>query len=276
MGAIMALLYIAGPVAGIMFSMPQIAIAKVSYRSIRRIFDTLAKEAASEDIKPIGDWDSVRFSRVSYRYGGSNDGFELCPVDLQVFKGEITFIVGGNGSGKSTLCKLMALHYAPTGGEIYFGDVKIDCDSLNSGRRHISAIFSDYYLFDRLLGSLSEVDEALVNRYLSRLEIERKVSFQNGRFSRLALLVAFLEDRDMYIFDEWAADQDPVFKQVFYHSILPELKARGKAVVAITHDDRFFPVADQILIMEDGKLIRTERPSLKAHEPLMASSDAVV
>jgi putative ATP-binding cassette transporter len=90
------------------------------------------------------------------------------------------------------------------------------------------------------------------------------------------LLVAFLEDRDIYLFDEWAADQDPVFKQVFYRSILPELKARGKAVVAITHDDRFFSVADQILIMEDGKLVRTERPHLKMREPLMTASDTLV
>ena len=285
-GAIMALLYISGPVVGILFSMPQIANAKVSYRTIRQIFDTLSKEIASEDIKPIANWDSVRFSRISYRYDGSEGSFELGPVDLEVFKGEITFIVGGNGSGKSTLCKLMALHYAPTEGEIHFGEVKIDYDSLNSGRQYISAIFSDYYLFDRLLGSLSEVDEELVNRYLSELEIERKVSIQNGRFStlalsdgqkkRLALLVAFLEDRDIYLFDEWAADQDPVFKQVFYHNILPELKARGKAVVVISHDDRYFSVADQILIMEDGKLIRIERPRLKLHEPLVTASDTVV
>jgi putative ATP-binding cassette transporter len=285
-GAIMALLYISGPVAGILFSMPQIANAKVSYRNITRIFDTLSKEAASEDIKPIADWNTVRFSRISYRYDDSEGSFELGPVDLEVFKGEITFIVGGNGSGKSTLCKLMALHYAPTEGEIHFGDVKIDSDSLNSCRQYISAIFTDYYLFDRLLSNLSEVDEELVNRYLSKLEIERKVSVQNGRFStvalsdgqkkRLALLVAFVEDRDIYLFDEWAADQDPVFKQVFYHNILQELKARGKAVVVITHDDRFFSVADQILFMEEGKLIRTERPRFKAHVPLVTASDTVV
>jgi putative ATP-binding cassette transporter len=285
-GAIMALLYISGPVVGILFSMPQIANAKVSYRNIRQIFDKLSKEVANEDIKPLASWDSVRFSRISYRYDDSEGGFELGPVDLEVFKGEITFIVGGNGSGKSTLCKLMALHYSPTGGEIHFGDVKIDYDSLNSGRQYISAIFSDYYLFDRLLGSLSEVDEELVNRYLSELEIERKVSIQNGRFStlalsdgqkkRMALLVAFLEDRDIYVFDEWAADQDPMFKQVFYHNILPELKARGKAVVVISHDDRYFSVADQILIMEDGKLIRTERPRLKLCEPLGTASDTAV
>src|ERR1044072_6888550 len=130
------------------------------------------------------------------------------------------------------------------------------------------------------------VDEKLVNRYLSELEIERKVKVENGRFStlalsdgqkkHLALLVTFLEDRDIYIFDEWAADQDPMFKQVFYHHILPELKARNKVVIVISHDGRFFNVADTLMIMEEGKLLRTERLCSERREPLMLESDVVV
>jgi putative ATP-binding cassette transporter len=142
--------------------------------------------------------------------------------------------------------------------------VKIDQESLNSGRQYISAIFTDYYLFDRLLSNLQAVDEELVNRYLSELEIDRKVKVENGRFStlalsdgqrkRLALLVTFLEDRDIYIFDEWAADQDPKFKKIFYLEILPELKARGKTVLVISHDDRYYNMADRILKLENGRL----------------------
>lgn len=284
-GAIMTLLYITAPVTLILNSMPQIANARVSLRNITRVFDTLSREAASEDVKPLADWDAVRFSDISYRYDDSECHFELGPLDFEILKGEITFIVGGNGSGKSTLCKLIALHYVPTGGEIHFGDVRIDQNSLNSGRQYISAIFTDYYLFDRLLNNVDKVDEELVNRYLRLLEIETKVRLEKGRFStislsdgqkkRLALLVAFLEDRDIYLFDEWAADQDPVFKQVFYYSILPELKARNKAVVVISHDDRFFHVADKVLVMEEGKLIRTERPCSPL-QPLMVGCEAVV
>ena len=284
-GTIMALLYITGPVALMLNAMPQIAMAKVSLRNIKRVFSALSKEPAAEEIKPLPDWDVVRFSNVSYHYTDEDGGFTLGPLDMEVARGEITFIVGGNGSGKSTLCKLLALHYTPTGGEIYFGGVKIDQQSLNSGRQYISAIFTDYYLFDRLLSNLQAVDEELVNRYLSELEIDRKVKVENGRFStlalsdgqkkRLALLVTFLEDRDIYIFDEWAADQDPMFKQVFYHHILPELRARNKVVVVISHDDRFFNVADTLMIMEEGKLIRTERLRSELREPLAIGSDAV-
>lgn len=284
-GTIMALLYITGPVALMLNAMPQIAMARVSLRKIKQVFSALSKEPAAEEIKPLPDWDVVRFSNVSYQYADEDGGFTLGPVNMEVARGEITFIVGGNGSGKSTLCKILALHYTPTGGEIHFGGVKMDQESLNSGRQYISAIFTDYYLFDRLLGNLHEVDEKLVNRYLSELEIDRKVKVENGRFStlalsdgqrkRLALLVTFLEDRDIYIFDEWAADQDPMFKQVFYHHILPELRARNKVVVVISHDDRFFHVADKLLIMEEGQLIRTERLRSELGEPLALGSDAV-
>ena len=75
---------------------------------------------------------------------------------------------------------------------------------------------------------------------------------------RLALLVAYLEDRPVYVFDEWASDQDPTYKDVFYRQLLPELRARGKAVVVITHDDHYFSVADRCLRLERGKLVSPE------------------
>jgi len=284
-GTIMALLYITGPVSVILNAMPSIAMARVSMRSMTQVFSALTKEEAVEEVKPLPEWDTVRFSNVSYHYTNEDGGFTLGPIDMEVARGEITFIVGGNGSGKSTLCKLLALHYTPATGEIYFGDVKIDRESLNSGRQYISAIFTDYHLFDRLLSNLQAVDEKVVNQYLSELEIDKKVKVDNGRFStlalsdgqkkRLALLVTFLEDRDIYIFDEWAADQDPTFKQVFYHHILPALKARNKVVVVISHDDRFFNVADTLMIMEDGKLLRTERLPSELREPLALESGVV-
>jgi putative ATP-binding cassette transporter len=109
-----------------------------------QVFSTLSKEEAVEEIRPLPEWDTVRFSNVSYHYTNEDGGFTLGPIDMEVAKGEITFIVGGNGSGKSTLCKLLALHYTPSSGEIHFGGVKMDRESLNSGRQYVSAIFTDY------------------------------------------------------------------------------------------------------------------------------------
>jgi putative ATP-binding cassette transporter len=76
-------------------------------------------------------------------------------------------------------------------------------------------------------------------------------------------VVAYLENRAFFMFDEWAADQDPVFKEVFYREILPELRAMGKAVLVISHDDRYFHLADRLIRIESGCLIFESRAPVK-------------
>ena len=76
----------------------------------------------------------------------------------------------------------------------------------------------------------------------------------HGQRQRLALLGAYLEDRPIYVFDEWAANQEPQFRNIFYRQILPELKARGKLAVVISHDDRYFDVADRLIRLTSGVL----------------------
>jgi putative ATP-binding cassette transporter len=80
-----------------------------------------------------------------------------------------------------------------------------------------------------------------------------------GQRKRLALLTAYLEDRPIYLFDEWAADQDPHFKNVFYRELLPALRARGKTVFVISHDDRFYDVADRLIKLDYGKIVHDSR-----------------
>lgn len=214
----------------------------------------------------------MKLRNMSYVYEGDGTGFKIGPINIDIRRGETTFIVGGNGSGKSTLSKIISHHYLPSEGTIYFDDIEINNSTLSSARSRIFAIFSDYYLFDRILFNDCDSLKNQINEYLIALELDEKVSFDNGRFStlklsdgqrrRLALLIAFVEDKDCYIFDEWAADQDPIFKEIFYCKILKNLKQKGKAVVVITHDDRYFHIADQMIAMENGKVINREQTSV--------------
>lgn len=101
--------------------------------------------------------------------------------------------------------------------------------------------------------------------YLKRLEIAHKVSIRDGSFTttdlstgqrkRLALINAWLEERPVLVFDEWAADQDPTFRRIFYTELLPELKRLGKTIIVISHDDRYFDVADRLVRMAAGKVV---------------------
>ena len=84
-----------------------------------------------------------------------------------------------------------------------------------------------------------------------------------GQRKRLALLTAYLEDRSIYLFDEWAAEQDPEFRAHFYEELLPQLKAKGKTLLVATHDDRYFDLADMVVKMELGRLVSAQRRETK-------------
>ncbi|MCX6635946.1 MAG: ATP-binding cassette domain-containing protein, partial [Acidobacteria bacterium] len=170
---------------------------------------------------------------------------------------------GGNGSGKTTLLKLFTALYQPMQGCIRVDGSEITAANVQSYRNLFSAIFSDFHLFDKLHG-LRDIAPERVDDLLRRMDISQKTAFRDGRFSnillstgqrkRLALVVSYLEDKPVYVFDEVAADQDPRFRGYFYETLLPELKRAGKTVVVVTHDDRYFHVADRVLGMDYGKL----------------------
>ncbi|MEH2104174.1 MAG: ATP-binding cassette domain-containing protein, partial [Nostoc sp.] len=191
-------------------------------------------------------------------------GFLLGPISLTLQPGQITYIVGGNGSGKSTLAKLITGLYPPKNGSIYLDGVLITDENREWYRQHFSAIFSDFYLFDSCLGFNHPNLDREVESYLRQLQLDHKVQVRDGVLSttnlsqgqrkRLALLTAYLEDRPIYLFDEWASDQEPHFRDLFYRQSLVKLKERGKAVIVITHDDRYFHLADQIIKLDYGKV----------------------
>jgi putative ATP-binding cassette transporter len=210
----------------------------------------------------------VEFSKAIFSYDPKNDderSFTLGPLDLTVATGELVFIIGGNGSGKSTFVKLLTGLYLPQQGAVRLNDETIAPTTQDWYRQHFAAVFSDFFLFKKLLGLDPSLVASQAEGWLKTLRIEHKVTIQNGEYStvnvsqgqrkRLALVTAMLEDRPFYVFDEWAADQDPQYKEVFYGELLPELRARGKGVIVVTHDDRYFHVGDRVLKLDEGKLV---------------------
>jgi len=263
---VMALLYIVGPIVVLLDSIPRLAMSTVSFRKVNQLKQLIDDERFNLDVVPFTEWQGIEFKKVFYTYRTSDEenGFVVGPISFSAMKGQITFIIGGNGSGKSTLSKLITMLYLPDAGDIYFGETRLTANNFNSFRQMVTAVFTNFYLFDELKLQKSLNDIEIVNSYLKELHLDKKVTVVDGKFSttslsdgqrkRLALLVTFLEDKPVYLFDEWAADQDPTFKKVFYNNILPSLKSKNKVVLVISHDEVYFDVADQIIVMDNGKI----------------------
>ncbi|HEY9659989.1 MAG TPA: cyclic peptide export ABC transporter [Allocoleopsis sp.] len=260
--------YLMVPMERLFNQLPVLSRASIALEKIEAIGLSLSRYAEADTIPATiqPQWQSLRLQGVTHTYPGEQEDtqFELGPIDLTLFPGELIFLVGGNGSGKSTLAKLITGLYIPESGEIWLGNEQITPDNREWYRQHFSAIFADFYLFDRLLGLESPDLTDRGQTYLKQLQLDHKVRLEHDRLSttalsqgqrkRLALLTAYLEDRPLYLFDEWAANQDPHFKNLFYTQFLPQLRDSGKTVIVISHDDHYFYVADRIIKLDYGKV----------------------
>lgn len=277
---VLVLMFLRTPLNDLVGGMPALLTGSVALHKI----DSLSLEPYRPgfNVRPekagtaTGSDELLTLENVVYEYPHEGDeyGFRLGPVNLRVQRGEMLFIVGGNGSGKSTLAKVLTGLYRPSTGRLRLNGVAVTEDRLEWYRSHFSTVFSSFHLFERLVGPDGEFDQVLAQAFLERLRMERKVSIDGDRLSttrlsqgqrkRLALLAAHAEERPILLLDEWAADQDPAFRSFFYFELLPELQRCGKTIIAISHDDRYFSVADRVLKCESG-VLQEYKPTVPAH-----------
>ncbi|MBE9156375.1 cyclic peptide export ABC transporter [Nodosilinea sp. LEGE 06152] len=265
--------YLLGPMENLVNKLPLLGQASVALDKLAALGLTINQSVAASAPSPVQSWQQLELRGITHTYRTDLDAaeFTLGPVDLTVHPGELIFIIGGNGSGKSTLAKVLTGLYQPQSGEIWLDQQPITEENQEWYRQHFSVVFSDFYLFDRLLGVSGDADDSKAQDYLKQLNLSHKVRVEQGKFStvdlsqgqrkRLALLSAYMENRPIYLFDEWAADQDPAFKQVFYTQFLPDLKTQGKTVFVISHDDHYFHVGDRILKLDYGQIEFEQSPS---------------
>lgn len=269
---VMVIFYLLGPLTILMDSSRITQAARLGIERLDALhLDTLGKES-SDLTADSGPFQSLSVRGLTFYYENAEsdrERFSVGPLDLDIHRGEIVYLVGGNGSGKTTAAKVLSGLYAKQSGSVLINGIEvIDQEAYF---QYFSAIFQDYYLFEHLIPKRGQsLDEHAVTAWVEKLKLTDKVRVENGRLSttrlsygqrkRLALLIAFFEDSDIYVFDEWAADQDQEFREFFYTEFLPELKRLGKTALVVSHDDRYFHLADELVKFDRGVIVSKTRP----------------
>lgn len=271
-GFSLLILYLVEPLENIVEAVQDAGTFIVSYRKIESL--ELSEDTGffagriNDEGMPV-NWKSLVVKSLTYTYrrGAEDYAFSIGPFDLNFERGKTYFLTGGNGSGKSTFAKVLVGLYTPESGGIYIDNREVGRDiSQEWYCANFSTIFSDFFLFDQVLdrnGGLA--DDAIIGEYLKKFKLSDKVKIEGGVLSsvdlsqgqkkRLALLLSYIEDAPICVYDEWTADQDPYFREYFYKVLLPEQKRKGKTMIVITHDDRYFHLADGQIRFEDGKAV---------------------
>jgi putative ATP-binding cassette transporter len=261
-----AALFLVGPITGIVGGLPSFTSSNTAAKNVLNLERELSELGSKIHPDPIHtEFHKIELKDLYFQHQvvSGEYAFTIGPVNLCIKQGQTIFITGGNGSGKTTFIKLLTGLYKADSGKILLDNALVTGDKIDAYRNLFSAVFSDFHLFKHLYG-IDHPSQKDVDEWLNFLEMSHKVEFKNKEFSsidlstgqrkRLALFSAVFEKRPIFIFDELAADQDPYFRNKFYHEILPRLKDRGQTVIAITHDEKYFSVADIQINMDEGHL----------------------
>lgn len=266
-----AILFIIGPIETVVNAFPLFFKANIAIENINKLKEQFKQQVKSDVKTPSVDtfkgFNCIKFIDLEFNYKDKEleSTFSVGPINLEIKRNHTYLIKGGNGSGKSSLLKLLSGLYSTNNGRIEIDGKLIEEKEQPSYRELFSIIFTDFHLFDKLYG-LTDIDDQKVKELLKKFDLDKKTDFKEGKFTnidlstgqkkRLGLIVSLLENKNIYIYDEVAADQDPEFRHYFYTTFLKELKDNDKTIILVSHDDKYFDTADQILHMDNG-LVKT-------------------
>lgn len=269
-GAVVVLLYAKAPIEELTRALKIFDQARVSFWRIMR-FTSESDSSETSFAFGVGSaplfaplpFSSLELREVRYEYyeAGNRYPFLLGPIDMKICAGETVFIVGDNGSGKTTLLKLLLGLYEPDDGNVLLNGEEVTRYTRDSARQIFSAIFSDFYMFENFDRKMLRTDEhrELFNRMNidvawdgDEIDIQK---LSSGQRRRLGLVQAYITDRPVIVSDEWASDQDPIFKGIFYNEIVPYMKENGRTIIIVSHDDSFFYMADRLIQISGGRIL---------------------
>ncbi len=272
------------PYEQIVASYPYFISAIVTFDRIRDMNEKLKPfDQVTEDIPAIvPSFSTISLRRAAATYKSRETStFRMGPIDFDMKRNEVVFLIGNNGSGKSTFMNVLAGLHDLDEGELLVDGKKLGPDGMAAYRSRFSAIYSWYHIFREMHG-LEHIDEETARAAIERVGLTGISAFEAGKVTRvdlsagqkrrLAMAVALLEDRDILVLDEFVAEQDPSQREYFFRTLIPQLKSRGKTIVVSTHDLAWLDCADRVYKFDGGKISDITPARAAAKHPKAATA----
>ena len=265
------------PFEQIVTSYPAVIGTLVSYMRINDLAKDLnvIEQVVEVPVERAPPFNSIALRGVEARYNSrETSSFALGPLDFELRKGEVVFLVGSNGSGKTTFMNVLCGLLDPTAGVIEVDGKPLAPEDMGAYRAQFSAIFTVFHVFRQLYG-LEHVTPERADEMIERVGLTgitqirgqegiSRIDLSAGQRRRLALAIALLEDRNVLVLDEFVADQDPEKRDYFFRTLVPWLKAQGKTVIVSTHDLAWLECCDRVISFENGRMSEQARVPLAA------------
>jgi len=266
------LLFTIGPLHTMVSAFGNFGRTRVALDNVVRLEKSAQASSDPEEFSaPLPEFRSVGLRDVTFGFEGKDgvEDFTLGPVSLTIERGEVICIIGGNGSGKTVMSRVLTGLYRPASGEILYNGVPVAPTQRQAYREQFATVFNDFFLFRELLGRSGGAARA--QELVSYFDLAKKtrvaddafstIELSTGQRKRLALVVSMLDDCPIILLDEFAAEQDPQHRDLFYRVWLPELRRLGKTIVIISHDQDYFHLADRVVRMDFGHIVEIEKVS---------------
>ena len=278
LGMMLAITYIVGqlnsPIAQLIGFVRELQDAKISLERLSEIHEKEDEEPENKEyISEIPKNSTIHLNKVSFRYIGS-DQLVLKELDLEIPANKITAIVGASGSGKTTLMKLLLKFYDPNSGGILLGNYDLKTISQKTWRSQCGVVMQEGYIFsDTIANNIAvgvdyvdkkklahAVDVANIQAFIESLPLSYNtkigmegVGLSTGQKQRLLIARAVYKNPNYLFFDEATSALDANNEKV----IMAKLNTffEDKTVVVIAHRLSTVKNADQIVVLDKGKIV---------------------
>ena len=269
-----------------------IQAAQYARISLDRIGEIHNKEEEEEDatglLQLMPESKSIVLENVSFQYSGPDSDKVLDNINIVIPEGKVTAIVGTSGSGKTTLIKLLLKFYKPQQGDIRAGNIHLNNISARLWRSHCGTVMQDGYIFSDTIARNIAVGEENINKrrllqavhianiqaYIEAMPLgyntkigQEGIGLSQGQKQRLLIARTVYKNPDYFFFDEATNALDANNEKVIVENLQHILQ--GKTAVIVAHRLSTVKNADNIIVLEKGKVIEQG-----THNSLVSSKGA--